>query len=143
RLDALLGRADAGARGGVDHETIRKIHPRFECLVVKIRAKIGRKISKGEPLAELFSGKLVVAKNDLLAKTVQWRCDKRLFDLRRKMLETGAISNQLWIETQNDEEKSRLAMSAARDQLLFLGLSPLEIDLVEKEEGEQKALFTL
>jgi multidrug efflux pump subunit AcrA (membrane-fusion protein) len=143
RVDALLQRRDAGASPGIDPARIRRIRPRFECLVVKLSVKVGQEVHKGDPLAELDSSKLVSAKNDLLVKTMQWTCDKRLLDLRRKLVATGALSNQLWVDTQNDEEKSRLELDSARDHLRFLGLSPSEIDAVAKEEGPQKALFTL
>jgi multidrug efflux pump subunit AcrA (membrane-fusion protein) len=143
RLDALLGPGDAGVRGAIDRAMIRRVRPRFECLVSKVRVKPGQMVRKGEPLADLFSTKLVMAKNDLLAKSSQWRMDKTLLEARRKLVDTGAISPQLWIECQLQEEKSRLEAGAARDYLLFLGLSSSDVDGVEKEEGEQKAMFTL
>jgi RNA polymerase sigma factor (sigma-70 family) len=126
-----------------DPETTRKIRPRFECLVEKVDIKVGQTIRKGDPLAELFSIELAAAKNEFLAKTVQWNHDKRLYDLRQKLFGTGAISQQLWIDTQNDEEKSRHELSVARDRLQLCGLSPAEIDAVKDERGDQKARFTL
>jgi cobalt-zinc-cadmium efflux system membrane fusion protein len=143
RLDALLEPKDAGATPGVDLERVRRIRPRFECVVEKLSVKVGQEVRKGDPLAELFSSKLASAKNDLLVKSLQWTFDKRYLEVRRKLVGTGAISSQFWAETQNEEQKSRLALDSARDHLRFLGLSPSEIDGVEKEEGEQKALFTL
>ena len=152
RLDELQAADRARTRGNrppsdpfarFDPDTIRKIRPRFECLVEKVHVKAGQTIRKGDPLAELFSIELASAKNELLAKTVQWNHDKRLYELRQKLVATGAISQQLWVDTQNEEEKSRLELSVARDRLQLYGLSPNEIDAIKDEEGERKARFTL
>jgi RNA polymerase sigma factor (sigma-70 family) len=152
RLDELQKSGRAGVRSdearpdpfaGFDPDSIRKIRPRFECLVKRITAKAGQTVRQGEPLAELFSVELAAAKNEFLAKTVQWNHDKRLYDLRQKLVATGAISQQLWVDTENEEEKSRHELSVARDRLRLYGLSTEEIDAVKNESGEQKARFTL
>ena len=100
-------------------------------------------VRKGDPLAELFSIELASAKNELLAKTIQWNLWKRMYDLRQKLVQTGAISQQLWVDTQNEEEQARHELSVARDRLQLYGLTPTEIDAVKEEEGERKARFTL
>jgi RNA polymerase sigma factor (sigma-70 family) len=127
----------------VDPDSIRRIRPRYECLVERIAVKVGQTVRPGDPLAELFSADLAAAKNEFLAKTVQWNHDKRLYDLRQKLVATGAISQQLWIDTENEEERSRHELSVARDRLQLYGLSKEEIDAVKDESGEQKARFTL
>ena len=63
-----------------------------------------RRSTKGDPLAELFSIELASAKNELLAKTIQANLWKRLFELRQKLAQTGAISQQLWVDTQSEQE---------------------------------------
>ncbi len=128
---------------GFDPDTIRKIRPRFECLVEKVHVKTGQTVRKGDPLAELFSIELASAKNELLAKTIRWNLWKRMYDLRQKLVQTGAVSQQLWIDTQNEEEKDRHELSVARDRLQLYGLGPSEIDAVKEEDGERKARFTL
>jgi RNA polymerase sigma factor (sigma-70 family) len=134
-------RADAAA--GFDPSSIRRIRPRFECLVERIAVKVGQAVHQGDPLAELFSAELAGAKNEFLAKTVQQNHCRRLYELRQKLVQTGAISQQLWIDTENDEERSRHELSVARDRLQLYGLSTAEIDAVKDETGEQKARFTL
>ena len=127
----------------LDPDTIRKIRPRFECLVEKVHVKPGQSIRKGDPLAELFSIELASAKNELLAKTIQANLWQRLFELRQKLAQTGAISQQLWVDTQSEQEKAGHDLSVARDRLQLYGLTPTEIDAVKQEEGERKARFTL
>jgi multidrug efflux pump subunit AcrA (membrane-fusion protein) len=148
RLRALEQRLDqlrTPVRGAVrdDADSTRKIRPRFECLVEKLSVKVGQMVRKGDPLAELFSIDLAAAKNEFLAKTIQRNHAQRLFELRQKLFGTGAISQQLWVDTENDEERSRHELSVARDRLQLYGLTPGEIDAVKDEEGEQKARFTL
>ena len=154
RLDELQAadRARARTQGNapladpysrLDPDTIRKIRPRFECLVETVHVKPGQSIRKGDPLAELFSIELASAKNELLAKTIQANLWQRLFELRQKLAQTGAISQQLWVDTQSEQEKAGHDLSVARDRLQLYGLTPTEIDAVKQEEGERKARFTL
>jgi cobalt-zinc-cadmium efflux system membrane fusion protein len=63
--------------------------------------------------------------------------------LRRKLFANNAISEQLWTDTQNDEEKSKLELQVARDELKMLGLDDEAIGRVGKEDGSQKARLTL
>ncbi len=74
-----------------------KIRPRFDCLVEKIYVGRGQQVKKGDPLADLFSIELARAKNDYLSARVQKENDQRNMDVRRKLVETGAISTQTWL----------------------------------------------
>lgn len=152
KLDAALGVRRDEARGDekgavprakVDPDTIRKVRARYECLVEKVRVKVGQSVKKGDPLAELFSSELAAAKIAFLTRSTVCQRDERLYDLHKKLVETGAISQRLWVETQNDKDKSRLEAGAARDRLFLYGLSQREIDAIKDEEGEDKARFTL
>jgi cobalt-zinc-cadmium efflux system membrane fusion protein len=100
-------------------------------------------VKRGDPLAELFSTELARAKNDYLAKKAQWENDHRFLELRKKLAESAAISQQVWLETQNEESKSKLALQVARDNLLMLGLDESAIARIAREEGESKARMTL
>lgn len=148
RLDAVLSpRQDAvdliPQGREPESDTVRKIRPRFECLVEKVHVKSGQTVKKGEPLVELFSTQLAAAKNDYLSSTVLIKHDQLLYDLREKLVKTGSISQQLWFETQTSREKSQLEATVARDHLFFLGLGQQEIDVIQEEKGDQKARFTL
>jgi hypothetical protein len=152
RLDELQMPGRTGVRNdsprpdpmaGLDPDSIRRIRPRYECLVERIAVKVGQTVRPGDPLAELFSADLAAAKNEFLAKTIQWNHSKRLHELRVKLKDTGAISHQLWVDTVDDEERSQHELSVARDRLQLYGLSTEEINAVKDENGEQKAHFTL
>src|SRR4051794_3325519 len=120
-------------RTAYDPDTLTKVRPRFDTLVVKVHAMLGQHVSKGDPLVDLYSTDLAQAKSDFQTKFVQWQHDKKLFDLRQKLVETGAISNQLWVDTQNEEQKSRLDYNLALDKLQVYEVPKEEIDpLIER-----------
>jgi len=110
-------RLELTGRTAYDTNTITKVRPRFDTRVEKVYASIGQKLKKGEPLVDLYSTDLAGAKTDFQTKYVQWQHDLKLYNLRRKLVETGAISQQLWVDTQNDEQKSRLDYTIAHDKL--------------------------
>ena len=81
----LMGRTD------YDPNTLSKIRPRFDTLVEKVRAELGQKVKKGDPLVDLFSTDLAAAKNDFQTAYVQWQHDLRLLKMREKLFAEKAI----------------------------------------------------
>ncbi len=122
-------RLELTGRTAYDPYKLNKIRPRFDTRVERVFAELGQKISKGEPLVELWSTDLASAKNDFQVKYVQWQHDLRLLTLREGLIKTGAISNQLFVDTQNDEQKSKLDFTLAHDKLsIFYEVPKDEID---------------
>ena len=77
-------------------------------------------------------------------KYVQWQHDLKLLLLREKLVKTGAVSQQVWVDTQNNEEKSRLEHSIAVEKIrVFFGLSHEEINPGLTNDAEKLAEFTL
>src|SRR5207302_1909174 len=112
-----------------DPDTLRKIRPRFDTRVETVFASLGQKIKKGDALVELYSTDLAAAKSDFQTKFVQWQHDRNLYTLREKLVATGAISQQVWVDTQNQELKSRLDFFLAQDKLeVFYEVPKTEID---------------
>ncbi len=110
-------RLELTGRTAYDTTTINKVRTRFDARVEAVHVKIGDKVKKGDPLVELYSTDLAAAKTDFQTKYVQWQHDLKLYKAREKLVATGAISQQLWVDTQNDEQKSRLDFNIARDKL--------------------------
>jgi cobalt-zinc-cadmium efflux system membrane fusion protein len=119
---------ELAGRTAYDPDTLTKVRPRFDTLVLKVFVTRGRHVHKGDPLVELYSTDLASAKSDFQTKFVQWQHDRKLYDLRQKLVETGAISQQLWVDTQNDEQKSRLDYNLALDKLQVYEVPRDEID---------------
>src|SRR5262249_6739876 len=103
----LPGRTD------YDPNTLTKIRPRLDTLVERVRAELGQHVKKGDPLVDLFSTDLAAAKNDFQTAYVQWQHDLTLRNVREELIKTNAISQQVLVDTRNDENKSRLALSTA------------------------------
>lgn len=128
-------------RTAYDPDTLTKIRPRFDTLVEKVEARLGQSVKVGDPLVELHSTDLASAKSDFQSKFVQWQHDLNLYNLRQELIKTGAISQQLWVDTQNDEKKSRLDYTLARDRLKILKVPDDEIlPLIDplRDEGKGK-----
>lgn len=151
RVNLGLGEGGASTRddrlapkGGDVPDNLRKVRPRFDCLVEKVFVKVGQTVKVGDPLAEVFSSELAAAKNDYLAKAVQAHHGQRIFELRERLVKAGSISQQLWVDTQNDRDKSKLDLTVGHDRLAVLyGLGENEIEAIKDEPADHKARFTL
>ncbi len=89
-------------------------------------------MKKGDPLVDLFSTELAAAKNDYQTAYVQWQHDFTLRTLREELIKTNAISQQVLVDTRNDENKSRLALSTARQKLRVFEVPEDQIEQLVK-----------
>jgi cobalt-zinc-cadmium efflux system membrane fusion protein len=89
-------------------------------------------VKKGDPLVDLFSTELAAAKNDYQTAYVQWQHDFTLRNLREELIKTNAIAQQVLVDTRNDENKSRLALSTARQKLRVFEVPEDEIEALTK-----------
>ena len=119
-------------RTAYDPDSLNKIRPRFDMLVEKVHVKLGQHVKKGQPLLDLFSTDLAAAKNDFQTAYVQWQRDLTLRELREELIKTGAISKQVLTDTRNDENKSRLAVTIARQKLAVSDVPKEQIDALVK-----------
>lgn len=127
-------------RTAYDEQSLTKIQSRFDALVERVLVERGQPVKKGDPLVNLFSTELATAKNEFQTNYVQWRHDLRLLELREKLVETGAISEQVFVDTQNDESKSRLGYYTSWENLRVLGVSDEEIEPLIAKLGEKASL---
>lgn len=116
--------------------SLNKIRPRFDTLVEKVLVEKGQHVRKGDPLVDLFSTDLAKAKNEYQTNYVQWQHDLRLLKLRERLVTTGAISQQIFVDTQNDENKSRLLYTTSRQNLQVLGVPESEITPLIADLGD-------
>jgi RNA polymerase sigma factor (sigma-70 family) len=128
-----------------DPDTMFQVRPRFSAIVEKTLVRLGHTVKKGDPLFELRSTDLAAAKSDFQTKFIRWQHDRKLYELREKLFQTGAISQPLWDETQRNEQGSRLDYNLARDRLQVYEVSREEIDRIEAKLHDRKNLarFTL
>ena len=124
-------------------DTLTKVRPMFKGRVDKVHVTVDQAVKKGDPLIDLYSKDLAEAKSDYEIERIQWLYDKKLLEIRESLVQTKAISQQLYEETKNNEMKSRREYEVARDKLLVYGLSEAEVEQVKTEAGSQKARMTL
>jgi cobalt-zinc-cadmium efflux system membrane fusion protein len=126
-----------------DSDNLTKIRPLFQGRVDKVYTTVGRTVSRGDTLIDLYSTELAEAKGAYEIKRIQWLHDKTLLDIRAPLAKSNTISQQQLLETRNDEMKSHREYEVARDKLLVFGLSEAEVDKVESEPASQKARMTI
>jgi membrane fusion protein, heavy metal efflux system len=124
-------------------ETLTKIRPMFRSRVDRVHVALNQAVKKGAPLIDLYSKDLAQAKSDYEIEHIQWMYNKKLLDTRAPLVESKAISKQLFEETKNIELKSRREYEVARDMLKVFGLNDAEVEAVEAETGSQKARMSL
>jgi len=127
-------------RTAYDEHSLTRIQSRFDALVEGVLVDMGQRVRKGDPLVDLFSTELARAKNEFQTNYVQWRRDLRLLELREKLVKTGAISEQVFVDTQNDESKSRLGYYTSWENLRVLGVPDSEIEPLIANLGESASL---
>ena len=115
-------------RTAYDPNSMTKIRPRFDTLVEKVYVELGETVKKGQPLLELFSTDLAAAKNEFQTAYVQWQHDLTLRTHREALIKGDAISGQALIDSRNDENKSRLAVTTARQKLIVFKVPEEQID---------------
>src|ERR1700677_1800958 len=119
-------------RTAYDPNSLNKVRPRFDTLVEKVLVELGQKVKKGQPLLDLFSTDLAAAKNDFQTAYVQWQHDLSLRMLREDLSKRDAIAKQVLTDTRNDENKSRLAVTTARQKLVVYEVPEDQIDPLVK-----------
>lgn len=136
-------RLDLPGTTAYNPDSMTRVRPRFDGLVRSVRVTLGQEVAEGDPLVELDSAALAEAKTDY--QTAQVRADHLagLLEKRRPLAEAGAISQQLWAETQEQELEARLRARVARDKLLVYGLSAEQIAQLADEDDAAKSLMTL
>jgi membrane fusion protein, heavy metal efflux system len=123
-------------RTAYNENSLTRIRPRFDTLVEGVLAEKGQRVKKGDPLVHLFSTELATAKNAFQTNYVQWQHDLRLLKLREKLVKTGAISEQTFVDTKNEESKSRLGYYTSWENLRVLGVPDSEIEPLIANLGE-------
>jgi cobalt-zinc-cadmium efflux system membrane fusion protein len=79
---------------------------------------------------------LATAKNSFQINFVQWRHDQRFLAVREKLAKTGAISEQAYVDTINEESKSRLEYLTSLENLRVLGVPDSEVGPLTAHLGD-------
>lgn len=123
--------------------TILMVRAPSDCEVQSVYVKEGREVKKGAPLVEVVCPILASAKNEFELAQVQWNHDRMVRDYKVPLAEKGTLPGIQKIDAVNAEAHSRLKMKQARDALVIFGLTDDDIAHIAKEEGLDRARFTL
>jgi len=126
-------------------DTLVKVRPRFDALVLNVHATVGQQVRKGDPLVELYSVRLAEAKLEYESKQSQSEHDRQIAEHQRELVAKGVIpdSSRALLDALNLERRSLLEFKLARDELEVFGVPTEEIALVHEESGTEKAKMTL
>lgn len=126
-------------------DTLLKIRPRFDALVMAVHASNGQHVRKGEPLVDLYSVRLAEAKLQYESKQSQADHDRQIAMHQRELSAKGVIpdASRVLLDAVNLERRSELEFKLARDELEVFGVSAEEIAKVHEETGTEKAKMTL
>jgi cobalt-zinc-cadmium efflux system membrane fusion protein len=126
-------------------DTLVKIRPRFDALVLAVHATVGQRVKKGDPLVNLYSVRLAEAKLEYESKQSQAEHDRQIAMHQRDLVAKGVIpdSSRVLLDAVNLERRSLLEFKLARDELEVFGVPPEEIENVHSETGTEKAKMTL
>jgi membrane fusion protein, heavy metal efflux system len=126
-----------------DETKMSKVLPLFKGRAEKVYVSVGDKVELGAPLVELYSADLAQAKTSFEIEKSQWEYVKRLLDVRVQLRASNSISEQLLLETQNDELRQKHEFDIAREKLVLFGLNDAEIGMVASEQGAARARLTV
>jgi cobalt-zinc-cadmium efflux system membrane fusion protein len=126
-------------------DTLVKIRPRFDALVLAVHATVGQRVKKGDPLVDLYSVRLAEAKLEYESKQSQAEHDRQIAMHQRDLVAKGVIpdSSRVLLDAINLERRSLLEFKLARDELEVFGVPQEEIATVHEETGTEKAKMTL
>ena len=99
-------------------DTLLKIRPRFDALVMAVHASTGQQVKKGDPLVDLYSVRLAEAKLEYESKQSQADHDRQIAGHQRELSAKGVIP-----------DASRVLLDA--------------LNKVHEETGTEKAKMTL
>lgn len=138
---------DLEVQGKTDYnpDTLLKIRPRFDALVLAVHATVGQHVKKGDALVDLYSVQLAQAKLEYESAQSQADHDKQIADHQRELARGGVIpeSSRVLLDAINLERRSMLEFKLARDKLEVYGVTAEEIARVHLESGTDKAKMVL
>lgn len=126
-----------------DEEQLSRVRIMFQGRVDRVHVRTGQEVRRGDPLVDIYSTALADAKSEFEIREIEWEYQSRLAKTREDLRKQGSISEQLYLETRNDEMRKRREMDVAKDRLLIYGLAENEIKNIDEENGTQKAKMTL
>lgn len=129
-----------------DLDAQNKIRPKFSAIVQKVYVTLGQAIKPGDPIVDVYSAELAKAKLDFTSKKLQADLDQIESDRSKRLRDVKpnpSISEKELLAAVNTAKQSQQAAESAEDLLHVYGLTQAEVDMIKREEGDQKAKMTM
>jgi cobalt-zinc-cadmium efflux system membrane fusion protein len=104
-------------------------------IATEIRAELGQSVRRGEKMAQLFSREIAEAQSALIGFQAELDLEHKKLTRVQELVELGAASRQELEEIQSEHRLHQAHVEEARQKLLYLGLTPEQVDRVNR--GEQ------
>jgi membrane fusion protein, heavy metal efflux system len=97
-------------------------------IVTKVHVELGATVTRGVPLATLFSPELAEAQTKYLSMHAMLAADRQKLQRTQELIAIGAVSRQELEEITALHASRATEVAAARQQLLLLGLSQAQVE---------------
>jgi biotin carboxyl carrier protein len=101
-------------------------------IVATVQKDLGDRVEPGDTLATITSTHLAVAKASYLQALAAAALAEQDYERARKLLERGVSTEREVLQEQTHLAESRIAVAEAKQELLSLGLSPRQVEEVQR-----------
>jgi len=144
--DAQLGMISVGAVsehsfplqreavGAIDfnEDMAAQVFPPYQGRIVKLFAKIGDSVARGQALLTIESPDLIQAESSLIAAAGVLDLTSHTLDRAQQLYQVEGIAQKDLQQAMSDQQTAEGALQAARNAVAVFGKSPAEIDRVVK-----------
>jgi len=138
-------------RTGLNMEHVAHVKAQFPGKIVDVGPQLGSPVQGPGPSGELQATPLCViesldlanAKSTYLKAKVQLSLDADTLRRTAELVSTKVLADKFLLDAQAAVTKDEADLRAARQNLLVFGLKNEEIDLVEKQEGRERMVYTI
>jgi len=134
-LRGLAAELETTGRVDFDGNRVAHVSPRIEGRVHSVRARLGQRVAKGEPMAVLDSIELGRAKADLLQARARLDLARETLEREEKLYADRISSGQEVLEARSAHREATVALASARETLHLVGLRDEAIDATSTASG--------
>jgi membrane fusion protein, heavy metal efflux system len=122
------------AVGNIDfnEDMTAQVFPPYQGRIVKLYAKIGDNVQRGQTLLTIESPDLIQAESSLIAAAGMLDLTAHALERAKQLYEVQGMAEKDLQQAISDQQTAEGALKAARDGVAVFGKSPLEIDHIVK-----------
>ena len=100
----------------------------------EVNVQLGDKVSRGQPLARIFSSELASAQGDYLKMVAELEEHHKHHQRATELVEIGAMSREELEGAVSKYKAAQANVSTARQRLILLGMNPKEVDALRSSD---------